>query len=95
MFYTYSVRDSVVTNIVTYQGSLTWPLPAAAGSWEHHGNVALSAPRTMGNFCSSRADPEDSRQQYEKYTFLRQQILSKLSDEADKIRKAVHLHEGN
>lgn len=35
----------------------------------------------MGNFCSSRADPEDSRQQYEKYTFLRQQILSKLSDE--------------
>lgn len=35
----------------------------------------------MGNFCTSRADPEESRQQYEKYTFLRQQIISKLSDE--------------
>ena len=35
----------------------------------------------MGNFCSSRSDPDESRQQYEKYTFLRQQILGKLSDE--------------
>eukprot|EP00913_Durusdinium_trenchii_P034583 g32353.t1 len=35
----------------------------------------------MGNFCASRTDPEESRRQYEKYTFLRQQIVAKLSDE--------------
>eukprot|EP00435_Cladocopium_sp_Y103_P042100 s337_g11.t1 len=42
---------------------------------------SLPMAETPVNLRQGLADPEDSRQQYEKYTFLRQQILSKLSDE--------------
>ena len=58
-----------------------WLFPAVPCSRNRLKMFETWREQAMGNFCSSRSDPDESRQQYEKYTFLRQQILSKLSDE--------------
>ncbi|CAJ1405241.1 unnamed protein product [Effrenium voratum] len=47
----------------------------------------------MGNFCSSREDLQESRRQYEHYTFLRQQILSKLGDDLQKECRSLYKEE--